>query len=81
MRVATNAVPLPVLSLNFPPDLPFGSLAAYPGFGNVVRSWSMSQSWAHSVGGGNVKKLSDYFLITAAADYLGVSPNTLRNGV
>jgi hypothetical protein len=29
---------LPVVWINFPPDLPVGSLAVYPGSGNVVHS-------------------------------------------
>lgn len=34
-----------------------------------------------SSGSVKVEKLSDYFRISEAAEYLGVSPNTLRNWV
>jgi excisionase family DNA binding protein len=33
------------------------------------------------VGGGNVQKFSDYLRVSEAAEYLGVSPNTIRNWV
>jgi MerR family copper efflux transcriptional regulator len=33
------------------------------------------------MGGDDVEKLSDYLRISEAAEYLGVSPNTLRNWV
>jgi excisionase family DNA binding protein len=34
---------------------------------------------ANARGGGSVTKLRDYLRISQAAEYLGVSPNTLRN--
>lgn len=34
---------------------------------------------AESHGEGNVEKLKDFLRISEAAEYLGVSPNTLRN--
>jgi len=39
------------------------------------------ESWSHESGSAEVEKLSDYLRISEAADYLGVSPNTLRNWV
>jgi len=39
------------------------------------------KSGSHTTGGDDVEKLSDYLRISEAAEYLGVSPNTLRNWV
>jgi MerR family transcriptional regulator, copper efflux regulator len=36
---------------------------------------------SHESGSAEVEKLSDYLRISEAAEYLGVSPNTLRNWV
>lgn len=36
-------------------------------------------SGSHATGSAEVDKLSDYLRISEAAEYLGVSPNTLRN--
>ena len=39
------------------------------------------ESGSHESRNGEVDKLSDYLRISEAAEYLGVSPNTLRNWV
>ena len=40
-----------------------------------------SEPESHESGIAEVEKLSDYLRISEAAEYLGVSPNTLRNWV
>jgi len=39
------------------------------------------KSGSYTTGSAEVEKLSDYLRISEAAEYLGVSPNTLRNWV
>ena len=40
-----------------------------------------AKPWPNEPGSAEVEKLSDYLRISEAAEYLGVSPNTLRNWV
>lgn len=60
---------------------PSGSLATITDFGKVGRFGSRSEPRSHESGSAEVEKLSDYLRISEAAEYLGVSPNTLRNWV
>ncbi len=50
-------------------------------FGEVGRLTFGYESDLYECGRTEVNKLSDYLRISEAAEYLGVSPNTLRNWV
>ena len=64
-----------------PPNSPVGSLAIITNFGKVGRAESVLNRGCYEPGSVSVEKLSDYMRISEAANYLGVSPNTLRNWV
>jgi excisionase family DNA binding protein len=55
-------------------------LASITHFGKVWRIGFVLNR-GHTTGSAEVVKLSDYLRISEAAEYLGVSPNTLRNWV
>jgi excisionase family DNA binding protein len=71
----------PLRPVLFPLISPFGSLAIVTKVGKVGRFGSRSEPRSHESGSAEVVKLSDYLRISEAAEYLGVSPNTLRNWV
>lgn len=58
-----------------------GSLANITNLGKVCSVTSVMKSGSHTTGSITVEKLSHYLRISGAAEYLGVSPNTLRNWV
>jgi excisionase family DNA binding protein len=64
-----------------PQNSPLGLLASIAIFGKVCSTGSVLKSGSHTTGSAEVEKLSDYLRISEAAEYLGVSPNTLRNWV
>ena len=64
-----------------PPNSPVGSLESIKNFGKVCGIGSVLKRGRICKGAIEVKKLSDYMRVAEAADYLGISPNTLRNWV
>jgi excisionase family DNA binding protein len=71
----------PVNACSFAGESPFSQLASITNFDKVGRFGYLSEPGSHESGSDEVEKLSDYLRISEAAEYLGVSPNTLRNWV
>ncbi|QEL17816.1 hypothetical protein PX52LOC_04827 [Limnoglobus roseus] len=59
---------------------PHDSLATITNLGKVC-GVRLNGPLTHTTGSADVDKLSDFLRISEAAEYLGVSPNTLRNWV